>query len=62
MCDVCVQSEGATDQMKRQQMEKLVRDEIERWDTEPATAIGSGRASSANRVSPSGLGRLVKCL
>jgi len=29
-----VQSEGVTDESKRQHMERLVRDELERWDSE----------------------------
>ena len=30
----CFQSEGVTDESKRQHMERLVRDELERWDSE----------------------------
>ena len=39
------QSDGVSDEQKRAQMEKLVRDELERWDSESSIG-GSGRGAS----------------
>ena len=41
---ITLQSEDATEEMKREQMERLVREELERWDSEavisrPGSAI-----------------------
>lgn len=41
----CVQSDGTSDEMKREQMEKLVREELERWDSETSVPQ-SGRGAS----------------
>jgi len=38
-------SDGTPDEQKREQMEKLVREELERWDSEPSIQ-GSGRGQS----------------
>lgn len=43
------QSDGTSDEIKREQMEKLVREELERWDSE--TSVG---ANSARGASPGG--------
>jgi polycystin 2 len=45
LLDSISESEGSSDAMKRQQMERLVREELDRWDTEPT--IG-GRGASPN--------------
>lgn len=42
--DSITESDGTSDEMKREQMEKLVRDELERWDSE--TSMMSGRQAS----------------
>ena len=42
---LCLQSDGASDEQKREQMEKLVREELERWDSESSIG-GSGRGMS----------------
>ncbi|KAK7507557.1 hypothetical protein BaRGS_00001492 [Batillaria attramentaria] len=42
--DSITESDGTSDEMKREQMEKLVRDELERWDSE--TSMMSGRTGS----------------
>lgn len=44
----CLQSDVHTDEMKRNQMERLVREELERWDSD-SNIDGAG---SANRSSP----------
>ena len=41
------QYDGHSDEVKREQMEQLVRQELERWDSESSLGQGSGgRASS----------------
>lgn len=35
---IIFQAEDATEEMKREQMERLVREELERWDTEAAVS------------------------
>lgn len=55
--DSITESDGTSDEMKRDQMEQLVREELERWDSE--TSVGqmsgsSGHATSArNKSRPS---------
>jgi polycystin 2 len=39
LLDSITESEGTSDEAKRQQMEKLLRDELEKWDTDPS--VGS---------------------
>ena len=41
-----LQSDGTSDEMKREQMEKLVREELERWDSETSVGANSGRGAS----------------
>ncbi|CAH1795418.1 unnamed protein product [Owenia fusiformis] len=43
--DSITESDGHTDEAKRDQMEKLVREELERWDSEPSIG-GSPRGTS----------------
>jgi polycystin 2 len=43
LLDSITESEGTSDEAKRQQMERLLRDELEKWDSEPGV---SSRASS----------------
>jgi len=59
---VVVQSEGVTDESKRQHMERLVRDELERWDSESCISSRydpsppsstSGRAAAPAASEPS---------
>lgn len=41
------QSDGTSDEVKREQMERLVREELERWDSESSiTPQPSGRGPS----------------
>ncbi|XP_059178590.1 polycystin-2-like isoform X3 [Physella acuta] len=47
--DSITESDGTSDEIKREQMEKLVREELERWDSE--TSVG---ANSARGASPGG--------
>ena len=47
-----MQSDGTTDEVKREQMERLVREELERWDSE--SSIGHGSGASRRGASPSG--------
>ncbi|CAL1532921.1 unnamed protein product [Lymnaea stagnalis] len=47
--DSITESDGTSDEIKREQMEKLVREELERWDSE--TSVG---ATSARGASPGG--------
>ena len=48
-----LQSDGTSDEVKREQMERLVREELERWDSETSfTPQPSGRGAS-----PSSTGR-----
>ena len=67
MADVVAQSEGVTDESKRQHMERLVRDELERWDSEscissrydpspPSSTSGRAAAQAASEPSQ------VKCI
>ena len=44
-CWFC-QSDGAPDEAKREQMERLVREELERWDSESSIGGASGRGGS----------------
>ena len=48
-----LQSDGASDEQKREQMEKLVREELERWDSESSIG-GSGRGTSPSASSRRG--------
>lgn len=41
-----LQSDGSTDEAKREQMERLVREELERWDSESSIGQTSGRGAS----------------
>jgi len=43
--DSITESDGAPDEQKREQMERLVREELERWDSE-SSIQGSGRGGS----------------
>lgn len=45
------QSDGTNDEVKREQMERLVREELERWDSETSIHQPTGRGAS-----PSGSG------
>lgn len=50
---IVLQSDGTSDEVKREQMERLVREELERWDSETSfTPQPSGRGAS-----PSSTGR-----
>lgn len=52
VCGCRVQSDGTSDEMKREQMEKLVREELERWDSEtsvPQSARGASPSDSSGR-------------
>ena len=60
---MCFQSDGTSDDMKREQMEKLVREELERWDSEtsvpqsgrgPSPSDGSGQNVRARSRPTSG--------
>jgi polycystin 2 len=44
--DSITESDGTSDEMKREQMEKLVREELERWDSETSVGANSGRGAS----------------
>lgn len=47
--------------MKRDQMERLVREELERWDSDSnIDGIGGGSASSTNRASPNAMGSRIR--
>lgn len=46
--DSITQSDGENDEEKRKQMEKLVREELERWDTEPGTTSGKSSTLPSN--------------
>ena len=52
-----MQSEG-TDEQKREQMEQLVRDELERWDSE-STTTGSHHAAMSSPGSRRSVGSLI---
>ena len=41
-----LQSDGNNDEAKREQMERLVREELERWDSESSIGQASGRGAS----------------
>ena len=45
LCVPGFQSEGASDEVKRQQMERLLRDELDKWDNDGDLG---GRASAPN--------------
>ncbi|ESO83923.1 hypothetical protein LOTGIDRAFT_229509 [Lottia gigantea] len=44
--DSITESDGTSDEMKREQMERLVREELERWDSETSMTAGSARGVS----------------
>ncbi|KAH9505263.1 TRP-like ion channel Pkd2 [Bulinus truncatus] len=44
--DSITESDGTSDEVKREQMEKLVREELERWDSETSVGVHSARAAS----------------
>jgi polycystin 2 len=44
--DSITESDGTSDEVKREQMERLVREELERWDSESSIGQGSGRGTS----------------
>lgn len=46
-----MQSDGTSDEMKREQMEKLVREELERWDSETSMVATSARGGSPSSSS-----------
>ncbi|XP_076459205.1 polycystin-2-like isoform X1 [Babylonia areolata] len=51
--DSITESDGTSDEMKREQMEKLVREELERWDSEtsvPQSARGASPSDSNIRT------------
>lgn len=52
------QSTGNSDEMKRDQMEKLVREELERWDSEASISQPNGRGGSPGSSSGPGTGGL----
>ncbi len=52
-CVFCCQSDGNSDEVKREQMERLVREELERWDSESSMG-GSGRGTSPSASSSGG--------
>jgi len=54
LLDSISESDGTSDAMKRQQMEKLVREELERWDTEPTIGLGARGPSPNMRSVPRG--------
>ena len=51
MCLVSIfhQSDATSDEMKREQMEKLVREELERWDSDNAVG-GRGTSPTDSQV------------
>ena len=66
-----VQSEGVTDESKRQHMERLVRDELERWDSESCISSRydpsppsstSGRAATHAASEPSQVDCIYKLM
>ncbi|XP_067952037.1 polycystin-2-like isoform X2 [Watersipora subatra] len=52
LLDSINESDVNTDEMKRDQMERLVREELERWDSE-SNMDGGGSGSATQRASPS---------
>ncbi|XP_055874646.1 polycystin-2-like [Biomphalaria glabrata] len=44
--DSITESDGTSDEVKREQMEKLVREELERWDSETSVGVHSARGAS----------------
>ena len=48
-CNYFVQSAGASDEAKRKQMEQLVREELDRWDSD---APAGARPKSGARGKP----------
>ena len=50
------QSDGNSDEAKREQMEKLVREELERWDSETSIGQASPRGASPSVSNSSGRG------
>jgi polycystin 2 len=56
--DSITESDGTTDEVKRHQMESLVREELERWDSE--SSIGHGSGASGRGASPSGSSARLK--
>lgn len=55
-CDA-FQSEGVTDESKRQHMEHLVRDELERWDSESCIGAPIDPLPGSNNNSGRSIGR-----
>ncbi|XP_046350413.1 polycystin-2-like isoform X1 [Haliotis rufescens] len=51
--DSITESDGTSDEMKREQMERLVREELERWDSETSMGAGSARGASPSGTSGS---------
>lgn len=49
--DSITESDGTSDEMKREQMEKLVREELERWDSETSMVATSARGGSPSSSS-----------
>ena len=50
-----LQSDGRTDETRRAEMERHVREELERWDSESSLGVASGRGispGSADRHGP----------
>lgn len=58
MLDSITESTGNSDEMKRDQMEKLVREELERWDSEASISQPNGRGGSPGSSSGPGTGGL----
>ncbi|XP_064627409.1 polycystin-2-like isoform X2 [Lineus longissimus] len=54
--DSITESDGTSDEVKREQMERLVREELERWDSE--TSIGQASARGGSPSGSSGRGGL----
>jgi len=58
LLDSIAASEDATEEMKREQMERLVREELERWDSEAAVSRpGSSMSRPGTSMSRPGTGR-----
>ncbi|XP_041363051.1 polycystin-2-like isoform X2 [Gigantopelta aegis] len=51
--DSITESDGTSDELKREQMERLVREELERWDSETSMTPGSARGASPSGTSGS---------
>ena len=46
-CLYIFKSDGSNDEVKREQMERLVREELERWDSESSIGRGPSPATSS---------------